>query len=223
MTADGSGGIFPRMVPFIVLAASSLLFRALGALAIPSFRSSVTSLRWALSVMFLVTAAAHFGARRPDLVRTVPPSFPEAELLVTLTGVAELLGAAGLLVPRLAPWAAAGLALLLVAMFPANVHGARHRRRDRPRVRPRGSDGVPRRLRSAGSPDTPDVQETFKHHAEAEGVTLERFMAHAGSGTLLGRLPTSAEVANVATLMASDGTSAMTGTFVNVTCGSRAD
>lgn len=125
MTADGSGGIFPRMVPFIVLAASFLLFRALGALAIPSFRSSVTSLRWALSVMFLVTAAAHFGARRPDLVRMVPPSFPEAELLVTLTGVAELLGAAGLLVPRLAPWAAAGLALLLVAMFPANVHAAR--------------------------------------------------------------------------------------------------
>ncbi len=78
-------------------------------------------------------------------------------------------------------------------------------------------------LRSAGSPDTPDVQETFKRHAEAEGVTLERFMAHAGSGTLLGRLPTSAEVANVATLMASDRTSAMTGTFVNVTCGSRAD
>ncbi len=78
-------------------------------------------------------------------------------------------------------------------------------------------------LRSAGSPDTPDVRETFKRHVEAEGVTLERFMAHAASGTLLGRLPTSAEVADVATLMASDRTSAMTGTFVNVTCGSRAD
>lgn len=78
-------------------------------------------------------------------------------------------------------------------------------------------------LRSAGSPDTPDVQETFRRHANAEGVTLETFLAQAGSGALLRRLPTSAEVANVATLMASDRASAMTGTFVNVTCGSRAD
>ncbi len=113
------------MVPFIVLAGSFLLFRALGALAIPLFRSWVTSLRWALAVMFLLTASAHFGARRPDLVRMVPPSFPDPELLVTLTGVAEILGAAGLLLPRIAPWAATGLALLLVAMFPANVHAAR--------------------------------------------------------------------------------------------------
>ncbi len=113
------------MVPLIVLAASFLLFRALGALNLPFFRSSNTSLRWSLAVMFLVTASAHFGARRPDLVRMVPPSFPEPELIVTLTGGAEILGAAGLLLPRVAPWAATGLALLLVAMFPANVHAAR--------------------------------------------------------------------------------------------------
>lgn len=78
-------------------------------------------------------------------------------------------------------------------------------------------------MRSAGSPDTPDVQETFKLHARAAGVALEKFLADAGSGTLLRRLPTMAEVANVATLMASDRASAMTGTFVNVTCGSRSD
>lgn len=113
------------MVPFIVLVGSFLLLQALGALRVLPLRSWITSLRWALAAMFLVTASAHFGARRPDLVRMVPPSFPEPELLVTLTGVAELLGAAGLLFPRLAPWAAGGLALLLVAMFPANVHAAR--------------------------------------------------------------------------------------------------
>ena len=113
------------MTPFIVLTGSFLLFLALGAFAFPSFRSWGTSLRWALAVMFLLTASAHFGDRRPDLVRMVPPSFPAPELIVTLTGVAELLGAVGLLLPRVAPWAASGLALLLVAMFPANVHAAR--------------------------------------------------------------------------------------------------
>jgi 3-oxoacyl-[acyl-carrier protein] reductase len=78
-------------------------------------------------------------------------------------------------------------------------------------------------LRSAGSPDTPDVQEMFKLHAKAAGVTVEEVLANMGSGALLRRLPTVAEVANVATLMASDRASAMTGTFVNVTCGSRSD
>ena len=78
-------------------------------------------------------------------------------------------------------------------------------------------------LRSAGSPDTPDVQETFKRHARATGMTLERFLADASSGTLLRRLPTTAEVANVAAMLASDRARAMTGTFINVTCGSRSD
>jgi NAD(P)-dependent dehydrogenase (short-subunit alcohol dehydrogenase family) len=64
-------------------------------------------------------------------------------------------------------------------------------------------------LRSAGSPDTPDVQQTFKVHAKAIGVPLEDFLAQASSGTLLKRLPTSAEVANVATIMASDRAGAM--------------
>jgi uncharacterized membrane protein len=55
----------------------------------------------------------------------VPRAFPRPEALVTLTGVLELLGALGLLLGRLAPLAAAGLSLLLLALFPANVHAAR--------------------------------------------------------------------------------------------------
>lgn len=78
-------------------------------------------------------------------------------------------------------------------------------------------------LRSAGSPDTPDVQQTFEMHARATGVSLEDFLAEASSGTLLKRLPTSADVANVAAIMASDRAGAITGSFVSVTCGSRTD
>lgn len=54
----------------------------------------------------------------------VPAWIPRPELAVTLTGVLELLGAVGLLVPATSPFAG-GLALLLVALFPANVHAAR--------------------------------------------------------------------------------------------------
>ncbi len=72
---------------------------------------------------------------------------------------------------------------------------------------------------SAGSPDTPDVQETLELHARATGKSLEAVLADSGSDTLLGRLPGVAEVADAATLMASDRASAMTGVIANVTCG----
>jgi len=72
---------------------------------------------------------------------------------------------------------------------------------------------------SAGSPDTPDVQETLKLHAKAAGKSFEEVLADSGSDTLLGRLPRVAEVADVATIMASDRAGAMTGVIANVTCG----
>lgn len=84
----------------------------------------ILRLRVAGAAMFLLTASAHWGSMRPDLVRMVPEIFPNPELLVTLTGIAEILGAAGLLIPRVAPYAASALALLMVAMFPANVRAA---------------------------------------------------------------------------------------------------
>jgi 3-oxoacyl-[acyl-carrier protein] reductase len=76
---------------------------------------------------------------------------------------------------------------------------------------------------SAGSPDTPDVQEMLELHARAAGVKLEEYLAASGSDTLLGRLPTLTEVADVAAIMASDRASAMTGVIANVTCGSVVD
>jgi uncharacterized membrane protein len=55
----------------------------------------------------------------------VPKNLPRPELLVTLTGICEILGAIGLLAPPSARWAAIGLTLLLVAVFPANIRAAR--------------------------------------------------------------------------------------------------
>jgi 3-oxoacyl-[acyl-carrier protein] reductase len=74
-------------------------------------------------------------------------------------------------------------------------------------------------IRSAGSPDAPDIKETFERHARASGITTDEFLAQASSGTLLKRLPTLSEVADAAAMMASDRASAMTATMANVTCG----
>lgn len=113
------------MAPLIVLIVSALLFGLAGLAGVAAFRDPGFILRAALGVMFLFAASAHWGKRRQDLIRMVPPALPRPDLLVTFTGVLEILGAIGLFVPITARAAAICLALLLVALFPANIHAAR--------------------------------------------------------------------------------------------------
>ena len=115
----------PLMIPFAIMLAVMIAARGVGALGVELLDSWHAATRVGLAIMFVVTAAAHFGRMRADLIRMVPPQLPNPGGLVTLTGVAELLGAFGLLVPTTARLAAAGLAALLVALFPANVYAAR--------------------------------------------------------------------------------------------------
>jgi uncharacterized membrane protein len=115
------------MVPFIVLIALFVLLSALGYFHVFASNGWWTSLRLALSGMFLLTASAHWGKRRRDLIQMVPPVFPRPDLLVTGTGVIEIVGVIALMIPSVAHYAALGLSLLLIAVFPANVHAARQR------------------------------------------------------------------------------------------------
>jgi uncharacterized membrane protein len=113
------------MIPLYVMLAGVLVARGLGALGWGALADWTAATRIGLAAMFLFTGVAHFGRERADLVRMVPPEFPRAELLVTLTGLAELIGAAGLLLPPVSRWAAWSLVALLVAVFPANLYAAR--------------------------------------------------------------------------------------------------
>jgi uncharacterized membrane protein len=105
------------MIVLAVLGAAWLLFRA--------FTGWRTAGRWALAVMLLFTASAHFTSMRHDLVRMVPDWVPFPAAVIASTGVLELAGAAGLLLPRTQRAAGICLALLFVAMFPANVKADR--------------------------------------------------------------------------------------------------
>jgi uncharacterized membrane protein len=113
------------MVPLGVLLVSLLVFRSLGALGVETLSDWRNAAACALALMFLFTASAHFTSTRRDLISMVPSVFPRPELLVSVTGVLEVLGAVGLLVPATRSLAGIGLVLLLVAMFPANVAAAR--------------------------------------------------------------------------------------------------
>lgn len=125
------------MIAFYVMLAGILLARAAGYLGVPSLGDWHAATRVGMAVMFIFTGLAHFTRTREDLVRMVPPQLPTPHHLVTLTGIAELAGAAGLLIPSSARLAAYGLMALLVALFPANIHAARagHTIAGRPQTR----------------------------------------------------------------------------------------
>jgi len=113
------------MAPFIALASSFLLFRVIGLLGWSYFDNWHSSLQAAVAVMLLLTASAHWGKRRSDLIRMFPPSFPKKEWIVTVTGWLEVAGAIGILLPFFSLAAAMCLTVLLIAMFPANIYAAR--------------------------------------------------------------------------------------------------
>jgi len=75
------------------------------------------------AVGFVTAGMAHF-LFPGFFVRIVPPALPQPELLVAVSGIAEILGGTGLLFSRLRSWAGWGLITLLLAVFPANIHMA---------------------------------------------------------------------------------------------------
>ncbi|WP_327677523.1 hypothetical protein [Kitasatospora sp. NBC_00458] len=115
------------MAPLIALVGGFAVLRLLGLFALDGLDAWQPALRGALALMFVTTGVPHFiPSWRRQFAAMIPPALPAPALLVTATGVLELAGAAGLLVPPLAAPAAAGLALLMLAMFPANVYAARN-------------------------------------------------------------------------------------------------
>jgi uncharacterized membrane protein len=112
------------VIPFYVMLVGILAARVIGTLGWEPLDGWRAATRVGLALMFCFTAVAHFTRTRADLIRMVPPRFPNPAALVTATGIAEFAGAIGLLIPGLARWAAYGLILLLFVMFPANAHAA---------------------------------------------------------------------------------------------------
>jgi uncharacterized membrane protein len=77
--------------------------------------------------LFIVAGVLHFVF--PGFYRgIVPPALPNPGLLVSVSGVAEIVGGVAFLMPRWRRLAGLGLILLMVAVFPANVEMLRQGR-----------------------------------------------------------------------------------------------
>ena len=117
------------MAPLIALLVGSIAARLIGWFGWvgPGYVNTWTAaVAVGLATMFMLTGVAHFAPpMRRDLIAIVPPRLPAPGLLVTVTGVLELAGATGLLVPATRVPAAVCLLLLMLAMFPANIYAAR--------------------------------------------------------------------------------------------------
>ncbi len=84
-----------------------------------------------LAAAFIGAGVNHFVMPRP-YEQIVPPSMRgDARRLVVVSGVAEIAGGVGVLLPWTRRLAGVGLIALLAAVFPANVHMAREPERFR--------------------------------------------------------------------------------------------
>ena len=90
---------------------------------------SDTALKLAFRILLaaiMVSAGVLHFVRPAGFVKIVPAFLPAPYVLVIVSGVFEILGGVGLLVPFARELAALGLIALFVAVFPANVNMAVH-------------------------------------------------------------------------------------------------
>lgn len=73
----------------------------------------------------IIVGITHF-LRPEQYARIVPPQLPNPLSLVYISGVFEILGGIGLLIPFVSVAAAWGLIALFIAVFPANINQAIH-------------------------------------------------------------------------------------------------
>jgi uncharacterized membrane protein len=82
--------------------------------------------RGLLAAFFIGSGVNHFVQRRFYEV-IVPPSLQDrAKQVVDVSGVAEMVGGVGVLLPRTRRLSGVGLIALLAAVFPANLYMARN-------------------------------------------------------------------------------------------------
>ena len=82
-----------------------------------------TIVRVLFGAFFIIAGVTHF-TNRDFFMSIVPPYLPWPEMLVYVSGVAEIVLGGMLMIPATTRIAAWGLIALLIAVFPANIHMA---------------------------------------------------------------------------------------------------
>ena len=78
-----------------------------------------------MAALYVIAGAGHFIVTRVYM-RIMPDYLPAHRELVLLSGAAEIAGGIGLLIPQTRRTAAWGIAIYLIAVFPANFWMVQH-------------------------------------------------------------------------------------------------
>ena len=76
-----------------------------------------------MSAFFVYAGISHFTKKR-FFLKAMPPYIPYHEVMVFISGIAEIILGLGLLIEATKNYAAWGIILLLIAVFPANIYMA---------------------------------------------------------------------------------------------------
>jgi uncharacterized membrane protein len=111
-------------IPTALLILTILAFFALGRGRYAGFGIAQILLRILVALPLVVSGVLLHFFRARLTASIIPPFFPARLFLAVLTGVFEIAGAIGLFVPRVRRPAALWIAVMMVAVFPANVYSA---------------------------------------------------------------------------------------------------
>ncbi len=79
-------------------------------------------LSWVLmAILYIFAGISHF-TKEDFFIKIVPPFVPYPKQVVQISGVIEILLGLALLIPSLTVWAAWGIILLLIVVYPANIY-----------------------------------------------------------------------------------------------------
>ena len=92
-------------------------------LSIPLKKKFQIGLRPLVALSFIAVGILHF-THASIFVGIMPPYLPWHLELVWISGVFEILGGIGILIPQVRRFSSWGLLALLIAVFPANLHMA---------------------------------------------------------------------------------------------------
>lgn len=108
----------------LILACTILAFFLVARGRYASFGITQVLLRILVALPLLVSAVLLHFFRTAATASMIPAAFPMPHLLVLVTGVLEIVGAIGLFIPAFRRRAARWIAILMTAVFPANVYVA---------------------------------------------------------------------------------------------------
>ena len=111
------------MIFFLTLLTLTGLAWLAGRMGMTSLREGRACMRLALTVALVFFGVDHLLTPQRYLPM-IESWMPWADTVVALTGVCEIAGGLGLLLPGLRRWSGALLAVYFIAVFPANVHNA---------------------------------------------------------------------------------------------------